>query len=86
MAFALGLGRFVTLFPAFMAQISPQDEIGTRIGLAQLANEVGAFTGAPLGSALISQRGDKIRFLDLEVSCDGVMIASVIALGRHGST
>ncbi|PVH90650.1 putative monocarboxylate transporter [Periconia macrospinosa] len=81
MAFGFGSGDYVTVFPACMAQISPQEEIGTRIGLAQLTNAVGALTGSPLGGALISQRGDETSFLGLEVFCGVVMIASVIALG-----
>ncbi|KAK7953556.1 hypothetical protein PG988_014250 [Apiospora saccharicola] len=52
--FGFGSGGYVSVFPACVAQISRQDEIGTRTGLAQLINAFAALTGSPLGGALIS--------------------------------
>ncbi|XP_014552064.1 hypothetical protein COCVIDRAFT_41747 [Bipolaris victoriae FI3] len=67
-AFGFGSGGYVTLFLACMAQISLQEEIGTRMG-------------SPLGGALISGHGDTTNFLGLQAFCGVAMIASVVALG-----
>ncbi|RGP79358.1 hypothetical protein FLONG3_2513 [Fusarium longipes] len=52
-AFGYGSGGYVSVFPGCVSQISPIEEIGTRIGLASLVNSFGALTGSPLGGALI---------------------------------
>ncbi|KAI1056745.1 hypothetical protein LB507_001507 [Fusarium sp. FIESC RH6] len=77
-AFGFGSGGYVSIFPGCVAQISPMEEIGMRIGLASLVNAFGALTGSPLGGALISG-GDS--FLGLQLFCGCTMIASVFVYG-----
>ncbi|KAH7169375.1 major facilitator superfamily domain-containing protein [Fusarium sp. MPI-SDFR-AT-0072] len=81
-AFGYGSGGYVSIFPGCVGQISPIEEIGTRIGLASLVNAFGALTGSPLGGALISDKsGSGNRFMGLQLFCGCTMIASVFAYG-----
>ncbi|KAM0388222.1 hypothetical protein ACHAQC_009832 [Fusarium culmorum] len=80
--FGYGSGGYVSVFPGCVAQISPIEEIGTRIGLAALVNSFGALTGSPLGGALISDKsGSGNSFIGLQLFCGCTMIASVFAYG-----
>lgn len=49
-AFGFGSGDCVSVFPACVAQISRQDEIGTRTGLAQLINAFAVPSSRPAGA------------------------------------
>ncbi|KAF5001226.1 hypothetical protein FGRMN_1169 [Fusarium graminum] len=81
-AFGYGSGGYVSVFPGCVSQISPIEEIGTRIGLASLVNAFGALTGSPLGGALITDKsGSGNSFLGLQLFCGCTMIASVFAYG-----
>ncbi|CAF3619427.1 unnamed protein product [Fusarium graminearum] len=81
-AFGYGSGGYVSVFPGCVAQISPTEEIGTRIGLAALVNSFGALTGSPLGGTLISDKsGSGNSFIGLQLFCGCTMIASVFAYG-----
>ncbi|KAF5675190.1 monocarboxylate transporter [Fusarium heterosporum] len=81
-AFGYGSGGYVSVFPGCVSQISPIEEIGTRIGLASLVNAFGALTGSPLGGALITDKtGAGNSFLGLQLFCGCTMIASVVAYG-----
>ncbi|KAE8363630.1 major facilitator superfamily domain-containing protein [Aspergillus caelatus] len=79
--FGLGSGGYVTLFPSCVTQISDFEEIGTRLGIAQLINAFGALTGSPLGGALIRGQGSDTDFLGLQVFCGVTMIASAVVFG-----
>ncbi|KAK8136714.1 hypothetical protein PG984_004654 [Apiospora sp. TS-2023a] len=80
--FGFGSGGYVSVFPACVAQISRQDEIGTRTGLAQLINAFAALTGSPLGGALISTGPGGVRsFLGLQLFCGITMVCSAFAFG-----
>ncbi|CEI67749.1 hypothetical protein FVEN_g9557 [Fusarium venenatum] len=81
-AFGYGSGGYVSVFPGCVSQISPIEEIGTRIGLASLVNSFGALTGSPLGGALILDKsGNGNSFIGLQLFCGCTMIASVFAYG-----
>ncbi|WKT48188.1 Major facilitator superfamily [Fusarium oxysporum f. sp. vasinfectum] len=81
-AFGYGSGGYVSIFPGCVGQISPIEEIGTRIGLASLVNAFGALTGSPLGGALISDKsGGGNSFTGLQLFCGCTMIASLFAYG-----
>ncbi|UZP36681.1 hypothetical protein NXS19_004497 [Fusarium pseudograminearum] len=81
-AFGYGSGGYVSVFPGCVAQISPIEEIGTRVGLAALVNSFGALTGSPLGGALISDKsGTGNNLVGLQLFCGCTMIASVFAYG-----
>jgi fucose permease len=72
----------VSIFPACVSSISPNAEIGTRIGLAALINALGALTGSPLGGALIRTNVDgTMNYMGLQCFCGSTMIASVFAYG-----
>ncbi|KXJ86983.1 major facilitator superfamily domain-containing protein [Microdochium bolleyi] len=81
-AFGFGSGGYISLFPTCVAQISPPQEIGTRIGIASFVNAVGALTGSPIGGALITKRPDgSSSFLGLQIFCGSTMVASAIVYG-----
>ncbi|KAK8034824.1 hypothetical protein PG993_009819 [Apiospora rasikravindrae] len=80
-AFGFGSGGYVSIFPACVAQISKQDEIGTRTGIAQLINVFAVLTGSPLGGALVSSRGGGDSFLGLQLFCGSTMVCSAFAFG-----
>ncbi|PIG89933.1 monocarboxylate transporter [Aspergillus arachidicola] len=79
--FGLGSGGYVTLFSSCVTQISDFEEIGTRLGIAQLINAFGALTGSPLGGALIRGQDSGTDFLGLQLFCGVSMIASAVAFG-----
>jgi MFS family permease len=80
--FGFGSGGYVSIFPACVSSISPNAEIGTRIGLAALINALGALTGSPLGGALIRTNVDgTMNYMGLQCFCGSTMIASVFAYG-----
>ncbi|KAF5543998.1 riboflavin transporter MCH5 [Fusarium napiforme] len=81
-AFGYGSGGYVSIFPDCVGQISPIEEIGTRIGLTSLVNAFGALTGSPLGGTLISDKsGSGNTFMGLQLFCGCTVIASVFAFG-----
>lgn len=79
--FGFGSGGYVTLFPSCVTQISEYEEIGTRLGIAQLTNAFGALTGSPLGGALIRGQDSSTGFLGLQIFCGVTMISSAVAFG-----
>lgn len=79
--FGFGSGSYVTLFPSCVTQISELEEIGTRLGIAQLMNAFGALTGPPLGGALISGPNNGTDFLGLQIFCGATMTCSAVAFG-----
>ncbi|KAJ6788418.1 hypothetical protein PWT90_04699 [Aphanocladium album] len=54
--FGLFSGAYVTLLPALVHQISPQPEIGLRLGLVYLGCSVGGLTTNPIAGTLLESR------------------------------
>ena len=67
--FGFTSGAAISLTPALIAQISPINEIGVRIGLTFAAGSIGALTGSPIGGALIGEDNGKFLYMMLFSGC-----------------
>jgi MCP family monocarboxylic acid transporter-like MFS transporter 10 len=58
-------GHFVALLPAVVAQISPEEKLGARMGALYSVVALASLVGTPIGGALIKDKGTREGYQNL---------------------
>ncbi|KAF2632805.1 MFS general substrate transporter [Macroventuria anomochaeta] len=82
--YGFGTGNFTALLPSIVEQITPDENLGTRVGAFYSVVAVVRLVGTPIGSALITSDDTKEGYWWLIVfSCTTITIASLFMLGSR---
>lgn len=76
--FGFSSGGFISLAPTLIAQISPIQQIGARLGLAFACQGLGSLIGSPIGGAIVSANNGE--YIGLQLFCGFVMLTGCLIM------